>query len=82
MRAEGWLTPETEAEVLEAEKKLAAQQITIPTSFDYPRELLRRAGRVRTIHHPQSKNENSQTTENLARAARRGAQFHPKSRSE
>jgi hypothetical protein len=77
MRVKGWLAPETEAEVLEAEKTLAAERITMPTSFDHPRELLIRTSRFRTIRSSQQKMANAQTTENLARAAREGGTISP-----
>lgn len=77
MRVEGWLAPETETEVLEAETKLAAERVTMPTSFDHPRELLRRADRVRAIHCSQAKVEIAQASENLARAAREGGAISP-----
>jgi hypothetical protein len=77
IRAEGWLAPETEQEVLEAEKKLASERTTIPTSLDHPRELLYRAGSVRAIHFSQPKIESARETENLARAAREGGTISP-----
>jgi hypothetical protein len=72
IRAEGWLAPETEQEVLEAEKKLATERIMMPTSLDHPRGLLYRGGGARPIHFPQPKIESAQETESLARAAREG----------
>jgi hypothetical protein len=77
IRAEGWLAPETEQEVLEAEKTLAAERITMPTSLDHPRGLLYRADGARTIHLPQPKIESAEETENLARAAREGGKISP-----
>jgi hypothetical protein len=71
MRAERWLAPETEAEVFEAEKQLASEQITVPTSFDHPRELLH-CVRIPRVRQLPPKVENTEETENLARAARDG----------
>lgn len=77
MREEGWLAPETEAEVLEAETKLAVEQIEMPAPPEHPRELLHRPVRIRTIHHPHPESESTEMAENLARAAREGGKLSP-----
>jgi len=77
MRLAGWLAPETEAEVLDAEKELTTKRITIPTSFNNPRELLHGAGSARRIVHPQPYIPRAEEAENLARAAREGGTISP-----
>jgi len=76
MREEGWLAPETEAEVLQTEPKLASETITMPTSFNHPRELLHRNIEIRTAQSTTTP-KSSEVEENLARAAREGGKISP-----
>jgi poly-gamma-glutamate capsule biosynthesis protein CapA/YwtB (metallophosphatase superfamily) len=72
MRAEEWLAPETEEEVLKAETKLVGARVDLPASFERPRDLLRSANKVRAIRLSRSKGGDVEVSENLARAAREG----------
>lgn len=75
MREEGWLAPETEVEVLEAEAELATQQAQIPPPLEHPRELLHHVAKISPIPHSQP--ETTEASENLARAAREGGKLSP-----
>jgi hypothetical protein len=72
MREEGWLAPETEAEVLKAE--ITLERSAAPTWLDHPREFLNRVVRVRTSQLGHTK-ESSDVIENFARAAREGGKI-------
>lgn len=72
MREEGWLAPETEAEVMQAEITLEGS--APPTWLDRPREFLHRLVSVRTNQFGSTK-ESSDVMENLARAAREGGKI-------
>lgn len=76
MHDEDWLAPETEDAVIRAEAHLAGEKVTIPTSFERPRDLLRRSGKIRIIRHSE-RSEQNEAREDLARAAREGGKISP-----
>jgi hypothetical protein len=77
MHDEGWLAPETESDVARAEAQLAAEKIQIPASFENPRDLLRRARKIRTNNASAMDQQHVEARENLARAAREGGTIAP-----
>jgi len=76
MHDEDWLAPETEDAVTRAEARLAGEKVTIPTSFERPRDLLRHSGKIRIIRRSE-RSEQNEARENLARAAREGGKISP-----
>lgn len=76
MHDDDWLAPETEEAVKRAEAQLAEEKIAIPTSFERPRDLLRGSGKIRVIRRSKL-NDQSETREDLARAAREGGTISP-----
>ncbi len=72
MHDEDWIAPETEEAVKRAEDRLAGEKRTIPTSFDHPRDLLRRNGKIRIIRRSDRNAQGDEAREDLARAAREG----------
>lgn len=76
MHDEDWLAPETEDAVKRAEASLAAETITIPASFERPRDMLQHSGKIRIIRRSE-RSEQSETREDLARAAREGGAVSP-----
>ena len=76
MHDEDWLAPETEDAVTRAETRLAEERVSIPTSFERPRDLLRHRGNIRIIGRTE-RNEQNEAREDLARAAREGGKISP-----
>jgi len=72
MHDEDWLAPETEEAVKRAEARLAGEKITVPTSFEHPRDLLRRSGKIRITRRSDRNAQSDEAREDLARAAREG----------
>ena len=77
MHDEDWLAPETEEAVKRAEARLAGEKITVPTSFEHPRDLLRRSGKIRIIRRSDRNSQSDEAREDLARAARQGGTMSP-----
>jgi hypothetical protein len=77
MHDEDWLAPETEEAVKRAEAQLTGEKISIPTSFEHPRALLQRSGKIRVIRRSDRSAESDEAREDLARAAREGGTISP-----
>jgi hypothetical protein len=77
MHDENWLAPETEEAVKRAEARLEGEKITIPTSFEHPRDLLRHGGKIRIIRRSDRNAQSDEAREDLARAAREGGTITP-----
>jgi hypothetical protein len=77
LRALGWAMPRTAAEVAAVEARLASEQVELPESLrDADALLQRRPGRV-VPFRPREADAHEAARENLARAARDGAEISP-----